>query len=355
MVNGISTIALTAQNPGSPSESNTAADLLSGFVVGPENALPASALQACLDHAIGQLTPLLLYGPHGSGKTHLARGLAAWWQRHFPTSRVICLTASDFAQSYAAAIAEDRLGNWRRQIREADLLVIDDLGQLTGKHGGQQELRQALDELGDREKLAVMTAQTLPTHLRVLLPSLRSRLSAGLAVPLVLPARTTRRFILDRVAMARGISLSQRSRHTLADGLKVSVPALVAALLELELSARVDQQAIDGGRVRQFMAARPSAATPELREIAARTAKYFGLKISDLKSPLRHQSLVAGRSMAMYLARQLTAKSLGQIGEYFGGRDHTTVLHGCRRTEKLLVRDQATRQAVADLKRALAP
>lgn len=355
MVDGISTLPLIAQNPGSPSEPNAAADTFLGFVVGPENTLAATALRACLDRAIGHCTPLVLYGPHGSGKTHLARGLHAWWQRHFPSSRVMCLAAADFAHAYALAIADDRLESWRRQIREADLLIIDDLGQLSGKQGAQQELRQALDELAEREALVVITAHALPTHSRLLLPSLRSRLSAGLAVPLALPARTTRRFILDRVASARGIPLPERSRHSLADGLNVSVPALIAAILELELGARIDGQPIDAQRVRRFMAQCPTAAMPNLRDIACRTAKYFGLKISDLKSPLRRQSLVAGRSLAMYLARQLTDKSLGKIGEYFGGRDHTTVLHGCRRTEKLLERDQATRQAVADLKRALTP
>jgi chromosomal replication initiator protein len=101
------------------------------------------------------------------------------------------------------------------------------------------------------------------------------------------------------------------------------------------------------------VAARVVAKLPSLRDIACLTAKYFGLKLSDLKSPLRRQPLVTARGVAMYLARQLTDKSLEQIGAFFGGRDHTTVINGCRRTEEMLNRDRSTRQAIAELKKLL--
>ncbi|MBI3837639.1 MAG: ATP-binding protein [Planctomycetia bacterium] len=328
---------------------------LSEFVAGPENSLAAKALLSCLDRTATQFNPLILYGPHGSGKSHLAHGLASWWRQHFPASRVDCLAASEFAQAYAAALENQQLETWRRQIRGLALLIIEDLGQLAGKRGAQQELLHTLDVLAQHDALVVVTARTLPTHSAGLLAALRSRLSAGLAVPLALPGPGARRAILERLAAARRISLPKRALHSLAHGLHLSVPALISSLLELELAAQVDGEGVDQHRVRQFVAEQASAKMPSLREIACLTAKYFGLKLSDLKSPLRRQQLVAARGVAMYLARQLTDTSLHQVGVFFGGRDHTTVLHGCRRTEKLLKRDQGTRQAILDLKKMLTP
>ncbi len=129
---------------------------------------------------------------------------------------------------------------------------------------------------------------------------------------------------------------------------------MVAALAELEFTARAADQPVGLQWVQEFVARQSTANMPTLRDIASLTAKYFGLRLTDLKSPLRRQALVAGRGVAMYLSRQLTNKSLEQIGAFFGGRDHTTVLHGCRRTEKLLRRDRGTRQAITDLRKLLA-
>ena len=150
----------------------------------------------------------------------------------------------------------------------------------------------------------------------------------------------------------------------LAAAVPGGVPALVAAIAELELAARVSGQLasgvlatgqqVDSRRVRELIEHQNSASAPTVREIARLVARHFGLKLADLKSPQRQRSLVAARCVAMYLARQLTSASLSEIGDYFGGRDHTTVLHGCRRTEKLLTRDVAVRQAVADVRRGLA-
>jgi chromosomal replication initiator protein len=199
----------------------------------------------------------------------------------------------------------------------------------------------------------VVTARSLPTQTAAFLPALVGRLSAGLTVGVALPAAATRRVLVEQLAAARGLNLSKRAIHGLADALPAGVPTLVAALAELESHARGNYQNLDTRRMRQWAADRDSARRPALRKIAALVAKYFGLTVADLRSPRRRQPLVAGRGVAMYLSRQLTGKSFGEIGAYFGGRDHTTVLHGCRRTEALIARDRATRQAVAELKRLL--
>ncbi len=353
MLNGILTIPLGGRSSGTSAGAESLAHPLAEYVAGAENRLADRALRAFMDREPACYSPLVLYGPHGAGKSHLAHGLVNWWTQRYPHERVDCLPAAEFAREHAAAVAQHRLEEWRQQKRELALLVLEDLGQLAGKRPAQHELHHLLDELADREALVLVTARSLPGQSAALLPALRSRLSGGLVVRLSLPGPATRRAILERLASARGMTLSKRAIHGLADSLAVNVPTLVSALLELELAAGTTGQPVSSRRVREFLTQRDSSQRPNLRQIAVLTAKHFGLSLADLKSPQRRQPLVAGRGVAMYLARQLTDKSFEQIGAFFGGRDHTTVLHGCRRTESLLARDRALRQAVAEVRRRL--
>jgi chromosomal replication initiator protein len=351
--NGIQTIPLVSRIAGSADDAVRPAHPLSEFVAGPENQVAVVALTTVMERRAGLYSPLVLHGPHGCGKSHLAHGLVAWWSQKHPEEHVCCLPAAEFAREHAAAVAQQQLDAWRREKRRVQLLVIEDLGQLAGKRAAQHELLHLLDDLADREALVVITARSLPAYSTALLPTLRSRLSAGLVVTLALPSPATRRAILARLANDRGMALSKRTIHSLADSLATSVPALTSALLELELEARASGKAIAPRRVREYLTQRDSAQRPNLRQIAALTAKHFGLTLTELKSSARRQSLVAGRGVAMYLARQLTDKSFEQIGAFFGGRDHSTVLHGCQKTERLISRDLAIRQAVTEVRRRL--
>ena len=353
MVNGVLTIPLSGTSLRSSHTAGARAIRLSQFIAGPENALAAAALAPFLDRTSSCYSPLVLYGPAGSGKSHLACGLADWWLHHFPEVFVTYLSGAEFAREYADALANSRLEAWRDELRGAGLFILDDLGELGGKRPAQQELLHVLDVLDDRGALVVVTARTLPAQWPILLPALRGRLSVGLAVSLAFPARDARRVLLERLAAGRGVSLPPNALDGLAAGLEGNVPTLISAILELELAACTQGQSVDRERVRQFVTDRSRTASPTLRQIAGLTAKYFGLTVLDLKSPARRRALVASRGVAMYLARQLTTSSLGQIGTFFGGRDHTTVLYGCRRTEKLLCRDRAIRQAIAELKNLL--
>jgi chromosomal replication initiator protein len=353
VVNGVFTIPLPGHDAPSPDAISAPAHRWEEFVAGPENTLLATALRPYLEGAATEYNPLVLYGPHGSGKSHLAFGLAAWWRQHFPTATVLCWSAAEFAEGFARALTDQRLEAWRGEVRGSNLLIVEDLGQLSAKRPAQQELLHTLDALADRGALVVVTARSLPTHSTVLIAALRSRLSVGLAVPLALPGPIARRAILERVTTQRGLPLSKRAVRSLAQGLGGSVPELVSAVLELELGAKLASDALDASSVEQFIRRRTSAKMPQLRDIACLTARYFGLKLSDLKSPGRQQPLVAARGVAMFLARQLTDHSLGQIGTFFGGRDHTTVLYSVGRVDKMLRRDRATRQAIADLKKGL--
>lgn len=351
MVHGVFSIPLPGHAGGGATTSN-AGRPLADFVAGPENAVVAKVIRSYLDQADETTSLLVFYGPSGSGKSHLARGLTGWWQKHHPGKRALCLTGAEFAQAYGEAVRDDCLSGFRIRLRQLTLLVVDDIQQLAAKRGAQDELRHTLDALADRRALVVVTARELPAHSRALLSGLRSRLSAGLNLSLALPGPRTRRVLVKRLAEARGLTVPDGALDKLADAIKDGVPALLSALMELELAAQGERR-WDAGHVRKLVAQRKTAGMPSLRAIAGLTARYFGLTVAQLKSPMRRQALVTARGMAMYLARELTDKSLDEIGSFFGGRDHSTVLHSCRRVQKLVAEDRGTRLAAAELKRLL--
>jgi chromosomal replication initiator protein len=377
VVNGVFTISLpahewlaataTAAAPTRASTNQTRATrpTTSDFIAGPENRLAGLAVRsvierAALETSAADCSPLVLYGPAGSGKSHLAQGLAAWWQTQRAASTqngaardVLYLTAAQFAQHYAAAVEAGKIDAWRKRCRGVSLLVIEDIGQLAGKSAAQRELWHTLDALAQRGALVLVTARSVPSQSPNLLAALRSRLSAGLCVPLSLPGTSARRVIVERLCAARGMNLPKRAAHWLADGLTVSAPALLGALMELEMLARQEGCELSAESVRRYVAGYGRGEPLTMRDIANATAKYFRIKVADLKSASRRQSLVSARGVAILLARQLTDLSLEQIGQYLGGRDHTTILNGLRRTERLIRRDPAIHQAAGDLKRLL--
>ncbi len=305
MVHGILTIPLAGQTPRAGCEPPAhAAARATEFIAGPENSIAAWAMEPMLDPGACGERLLVLYGPHGSGKSHLARGLADWWTVRYPAAKVVCQTAAEFAEAAAAAhCGQEQLSAWRDSVRGAALLVLEDIAQLAGKRLAQLELLHTLDALAERQTPVIVTARTLPTHSSVLMAPLKSRLSAALLVHISLPGPAARRAILTRLAEALDIAVPAPVLSGLAKSLNGSASALGAALLELDLSAKSDGHAIDVGQLRELVVRRTSDSLPRLRDIAAATAKYFGYSVADLKGPGRRQPLAVARGLAMYLAR----------------------------------------------------
>lgn len=300
------------------------------------------------------ISPIVLHGLPGTGKSHLAHGLAAAWKRQRTDDKAVLLTATDFARQYADAVDKRTVGTWRAGLTSADLFVLEDLLYLSTKPPAQAQLLYTLDALADRGSLAMITSRLAPHELSNFLPGLVSRLSAGLAVGLVPPELDARRQILSMLCDARGLDLREGALRLLARSRAATVPELSGLLANLELAAKTAGKQLDDVFVTAYLAERVASRQPALRSIASHTARYFALRVAELRSPSRHRGVVMARDVAMYLARQLTGKSLKQIGDYFGGRDHTTVLHGCRKTEELMRTDQATSEAVLELRQGLA-
>ena len=328
--------------------------LWDGFLVGPENRLVPVAVEAILDARDHGPGPILFFGPCGSGKTHLAAGLVAAYRARFRRRPAVYIPAVDFSRELADAIETQTTDDFRHRYRRASLLAIDDVDRLTGKEAAQRELASTLDAAAEAGGHVVLTSSVPPGQLAGFLPQLQTRLIEGLTVPLALPGPETRLAIVRRLAEQRGLQLGEREAKALAMGLGASVRRLAGALATLQAgcpaNGTVTLEAIE-----EYLAAQRHPAQPSLRDIAAMVARHFSVRLADLRSPSRRQAVVAARDVAMYLARNITGKSLKQIGSYFSGRDHTTVSHGCCKAERLLRTDGTIRQAVERLRAQLEP
>jgi chromosomal replication initiator protein len=328
---------------------------LENFVAGPENRLVEVVIQALLAERASEYNPLVLYGPSGTGKSHLALGLAAAWKARHRRARVQCTTVADFARELAEAIESQGVEEFRAKYRQAHLVVFEDIGELGQKRSeklsAQEELIYTLDALVERQRWIIATCAKSPAELHGILPALQSRLMAGLTVPLAPPEIESRLMILERVARQRELHLPKTAAQSLAEGFHGTVPELLGVLTQLEVPARREGKAIELRAIRRFLEEKHAANLPEIPQIAAIAAKHFALKLSELRGPSRRRAVAHARAVAIHLVRKITRDSLDQIGCYFGGRDHTTMMHSCRKIEELLRDDPALRQEIEQLEK----
>ncbi|MCE9608038.1 MAG: AAA family ATPase [Planctomycetia bacterium] len=328
-----------------------------------EPASVATDPNATIDVAVDSTGPLVLHGPAGTGKSHLCEALVGEWQRRMPESTVVHLAASEFSERYAEAVEADRIDPFRNRFRAADLLVLEDVGKLATKHPAQRELLYTLDALEARGARVVATFDAPPQRLETFLPGLVGRLSGGVVVALVPPSTTSRRAILERIVTLRGMQIEPKALELLAGDLEKTVPELRGILTTLH--ALVGQELAEGSKtrsdtvidtpfVRRYLEQRSQAAAPAMKTIAEQSARRYGLTVADLKSGSRRRTVVAARDAAIFLARRLTNKSLQEIGDFFGGRDHTTILHSCRKLEQSSESDPETREAIDAIRQKLA-
>ena len=356
MVEGVADIPLQGI-PSEPDGEDGGAAAAGHFLAGPENRLIEVAVRSVIDEPDASFNPLVLYGPSGSGKSHVAQGLAAVWKARNRRHRVVVTTAVDFARELAEAIESQAVEEFRAKYRTANLLVFEDLGQLAtrkaGKLSAQEEFIHTLDALLAGEQWAVVTASAAPAELPGLLPALQSRLAAGLTIPLALPGPAARRAILRQLAARRQVELPEPVAQLLAEGLTGPVPELAGALTTLAMADSCDADPIDLQSARRYLAQRTRRQQPNLHEIALATARHFSLRLSDLRSPVRRRALVIARGVAGYLARHFAGENLQEIGRYFGGRDHTTVMHSCRKIEEMCESDPTIHEAIELLHKEL--
>ncbi len=293
------------------------------------------------------LNPLLLHGPSGSGKTHLLTILVHEIVRQAP-DRVICQVA---AGELTAGTSNGSEGDSLAEARRADLLIVEDLQQLPAR--AAEAFVRLVDHGLARGQQQIFTACAGPGRLAHLPARLTSRLAGGLVVGLSALSAESRRVYLAERARRRGLALEPAVRDWLAEHLSGSGRILDGALARLEALSRIEGRPATVREVTAQFRAEAETGRPTVERIAEGVGSYFRVEPQQLQSRSRMRSTLVPRQVSMYLARQLTDLSLEQIGAYFGGRDHSTVLHACRKVEQALADDvplsQAVRQLHADL------
>jgi chromosomal replication initiator protein len=315
----------------------TSASTLGQLLTGPENRLLVWAVQQLLA-AEPVVDVVVLVGPAATGKTLAAAELIRVWRSERADDRILHVTAADFARALSHARKADAVDDFRAKHRAVQLLVVEGLDEIAERTTAHEELARTLDVLSESGGRAVITMRALPSETRGLVPTLASRLMGGLTVSVELPTHATRVALVAHFAERLKATIEPEAASLLAARLAVSVPQLHGFVVRL---ANETNHHITAAAVRIALAdeAPIDTAGPELAAIAGVVAKRCRVKKAEMQGPARRAALVRARGLAMLAARRLSKKSLSEIGRYFGGRDHTTVLHACRKTEELLTTD----------------
>ncbi|WP_397420327.1 chromosomal replication initiator protein DnaA [Phenylobacterium sp.] len=331
------------------------------FVSGPSNEFAFAVARRVASWADGHFNPVVFHGPYGFGKTHLLNAVAWEAMRTQPGKRVVYLSAERFTSTFVKALQDKQTQAFKEELRNADLLLIDDVHFVAGKTQTQEELFQTLIELVEDGRRVVLTADRSPNELSEMEPRLRSHLQAGLVCGIEPADRMLRLGILERklqtLARQGGFHPAARAEvlQFLADRFTDSVRELEGALNTLVARVGGDIARLTLDEAQAIL--RPHLSVSE-RKVTVDTiqkvvAEHYALKQADLLSERRARAIARPRQVAMWLAKQITTRSLPDIGRRFGGRDHTTVLHAVRRIEALKADDPVLARDVDMLLRKL--
>jgi chromosomal replication initiator protein len=330
------------------------------FIVGKPNELAHAAArrvaEACANsvHTV-PFNPLFLYGGVGLGKTHLMHAVAWHVRRHACDRKVIYLSAEKFMYQFIRALRFKSTMDFKEQFRSVDLLMIDDVQFISGKESTQEEFFHTFNALVDQNRQIVISADKSPSDLEGLEERMRSRLGWGLVADLHPTTYELRLGILQSKAEHSGIRISQKVMEFLAHKITSNVRELEGALnriiADMQLIGREVTLETAQELLRDLLRSCERRVT--IDEIQRRVAEHFNIRLSEMTSERRARAVARPRQVAMYLAKQLTTRSLPEIGRKFGGRDHTTVMHAVRKIEELTLTDRALAEDVELLRRML--
>ena len=325
------------------------------FVEGKSNQLgKAAAMQVAMNPGRAY-NPLLLYGGTGLGKTHLMHAAGNLMRERNAGCKVLYLRSEQFVGAMIEALRTKNMDQFKQRFRSVDALLIDDIQFFAGKDTTQEEFFHTFNALFESKQQIILTCDRYPKEVDKLEPRLKSRLGWGLSVAIEPPDFETRAAILLSKAQDKGVAVSENVAMLLAKRIRSNVRDLEGALNTLAARANFYGKPITTDfaeeTLRDLLATHAQAVTvPNIQKI---TAEYFNVRLQDLLSKRRVRSLARPRQIAMALSKELTEHSLPEIGEAFGGRDHTTVLHACRTIRKLCETDARMRQDWEQLIRVL--
>ena len=328
------------------------------FITGESNAL---AHGLCLGVADGNMRPsgpLYLFGGVGLGKTHLMQALALRLRRDRPDRPVLYFSSDDFRQHYIDAVNAKRVAEFKSRVRSFDVLMIDDVHLLSRNSGTQDELLHTINAFASRSRLMVISGNASPVGLEGIDERIRSRLSTGVSAP-ILPLETDyplRLAFLERKAFETTLPAPQEVLVFLAERIASNMRVLQGAMNRLEAHYRQFGGEISVDRAEKVLVdlLPVNDRTPTVEAIKKLVCDRYNVRPAEMDSPRRARAVARPRQVAMYLAKQLTSLSLPDIGRKFG-RDHSTVLYGVRKIEKLMEDDKALEEEVEALRRKLEP
>lgn len=326
---------------------------LDQFLVLPENRFAHSVLTSW-DTPHGELSPLVfLYGPSGTGKSHLIKATLQQLSETQPDWKTLSLTAADFSARYAEAAESRGFQAFRKQFQRLDVLAIEDLQSLSGKLEPQRQLVAMLDDIVAHNCRVIITCRTSAGEVSGLIPELVNRCHGGIGASLRLPAQASRERLLNHWIRTSGLTLAPDVIPFLAEKFAVSPRELHGLLIQLRSISQQRKLTLNVDLVKRHLLGQHPHRVFSVPEIAKSVARHFQVTLADLRAKSRQPRLVLPRQCAIYLIRELTDLSLQKIGDYFGGRDHSTILHACDKLISLLPDKPDLRQHLAKIRTVL--
>jgi chromosomal replication initiator protein len=314
------------------------------FVTGESNRFARAAAIAVAEAPAKAYNPLFIYGDSGLGKTHLLHAIGAYSRELFPNIRVRYVSSEEFTNDFINSIRDDKATSFQRRYRDLDILLIDDIQFLENKERTQEEFFHTFNTLHNAKKQIVISSDRSPKQLTTLEDRLRSRFAWGFTIDVQPPELETRIAILRKKAAQDRLNAPDDVLEFIASKISTNIRELEGALIRVTAFASLNRQSVDMGLAEIVLKdLMPSESNPEITAatIMAQTASFFKLTLEDLCGTSRSRALVEARQIAMYLCRELTDLSLPKIGQTFGGRDHTTVMHADRKIRELMAERRA--------------
>jgi chromosomal replication initiator protein len=343
--------------PGAPLDARFTFD---SFVVGKPNELAHAAARRVAEGGPVTFNPLFLYGGVGLGKTHLMHAIAHELQSRRPELRVLYLSAEQFMYRFVQALRDRQVMDFKELFRSVDVLMVDDVQFIAGKDSTQEEFFHTFNALVDANKQIVISADRAPGEIKDLEERIKSRLQCGLVVDLHPTDYELRLGILQQKvdyyrSQYRGLVLADGVLEFLAHRITTNVRVLEGALTRLFAFASLVGREITLDLAQDCLAdiLRSSDRKLSIEEIQRKVAEHYNIRLSDMIGPKRMRTIARPRQVAMYLSKQLTPRSLPEIGRRFGGRDHTTIMHGVRKIEELMTTDSQLADDLQLLRRLL--
>lgn len=322
------------------------------FVIGSSNRFAHAAAVAVAEAPGKAYNPQLIYGDSGLGKTHLLHAIGHYVRSLYSGARVRYVSSEEFTNDFINAIRDDKAAQFQRRYRDVDVLLIDDIQFLEGKIQTQEEFFHTFNTLHNANKQIVISSDRAPKRLEALEDRLRNRFEWGLITDIQPPDLETRIAILRKKAATERLTAPPEVLEFIASKVQTNIRELEGALIRVTAFASLNRQPVDLSLAEIVLKDLiPEGSKPEVTAamIMGQTASYFGLSIDDLSGSSRSRVLVTARQIAMYLCRELTDLSLPKIGQQFGGRDHTTVMHAERKIRQLMSERRSVFNQVTEL------